>query len=266
MTNPVSRPRWSDPHAEVVPLPRSTAEQELAALKRQHQDLQARHAQLAATLAQLSKQYGATQPLPSAAPLTPPEPITPSLTPVIPLPSQPEARSEQRSDLSFLSELRQRQAPQAAPQPKQTIQPQVVQPVPYPVQPLQPPQPLPPAQALPAKPAAPQWQEAPQAWSDNRQNQPQSPAGYAPSPQPPAWGAAPTWGQPDTYADNYDQQPQYDSLYEKVRHQQDDQSTPMWMWLVAAIVLLTISFGTGFLMVRHFIGRSAPPPPVENVN
>ncbi len=258
MTNPVSRPRWSDPQVEVVPLPRSTAEQELAVLKRQHQDLQARHAQLAATLAQLSKQYGATQPLPAAPPLTPPalQPLAPSLTPVPPLPSQPESRADQRSDLSFLSDLRQRQAPLATPQPKQTVQPQIAQPIPYPVQPLQPPQPLP--------QSTPQWQEAPKAWQDLRHSQPQSPA---PQSQP-TWGTTPTpaRGQSDTHPDTYDQQPQYDSLYEKVRHQQDDQSTPMWMWLVAAVVLLTISFGTGFLMVRHFIGRSAPPPPVENAN
>ncbi len=261
MTNPVSRPRWSDPNAEVLPLPRSTAEQELAALKRQHQDLQARHAQLAAILAQLSKQYGANQPLPTAQPLTPAvrQPVAPSIT-AVPQPIDPPESRSARSDLGFLSDLRQRQAPQTPAQPAQAIQVAPTQPVPYPVQALQPPQ----VKPLPQAPV-PQWQETPKAWQESRQNQP--PKGY---PQPQPWGTppAPAWGQPeaDSYPDNHDNQPQYDSLYEKVRHQQDDQSTPMWMWLVAAIVLLTISFGTGFLMVRHFIGRSAPPPPVENVN
>lgn len=255
MTNPVSRPRWSDP--EVVPLSRSTVEQELAVLKRQHQDLQTRHAQLAAALAQLSKQYGATQPLPAAQP-----PAVSSFAPI------PQTESRERSDLSFLSELRQRQAPQPLPQPMPM--PQVAQlpinpapaapapPQPYPVQSLQPPQ--------AKQPPTPQWQqESPKAWQEPQWHQNQPPKPTTPPPQP-TWNSAPSWGQPE--ADNYaeDQQSQYDSLYEKVRHQQDDQSTPMWMWLVAAMVLLTVSFGTGFLMVRHFIGRSAPPPPVESAS
>lgn len=248
MTQQFSRPRWSEPQPEVIPLARPNLEQELATVKRQYQDLQTRHAQLAATLAQLSKQYGATQPLPTAIAPSPTAASQPSRS--LPIPPQlsssmpQQAPATPHSDLSFLSNLRQQRPAPATPvaPPPQAAPPQW-QPAAPQLRPIQQP-----AQQPPAVQPQPQWQPQHEAQ------------------QPPTWQQHHSEPQQPWRQDPSEAAQQYDSLYEKVRHQQDDQATPMWMWVVAALLLLTVSFGTGFLLVRHFVGRPAPPPTVENAN
>ncbi|MGK7912040.1 MAG: hypothetical protein AB4050_11265 [Synechococcus sp.] len=57
----------------------------------------------------------------------------------------------------------------------------------------------------------------------------------------------------------------YDSPYQKARQEQEN-ATPLWMWLVAWLLLLPISAGLGYTFVQWVMNPGTPtnsPPPIE---
>lgn len=229
--------------------------EELRSHEHTHAQLRDRHQQLVSELSAMRQRYAnALSPAPpdsspqsdspppqtdteAVAAVTPPPIALPSIRSIPPTSNRIESSSSPTAqpDFSFLSRLRQyehKKHQQQTVRSRSSVPQAAQQHQPAPTRPSPPPQDL----ADPLPPAGhPQLQAFEELMQPFRED--------------------PTAEMPD-FSD-------YESLYAKARARYRSDTTPFWIWMLVALLLLLGSFSLGFMLMQSFVRGSVPTPPTD---